>query len=100
QAAPYQVDEPGDSLPRGAPPGQVSDPSYKTSKGEEVPVVDDDAPLDDPMKPDQADSSKQLERDERDAIDKGNIVKDRTRHAAKPAGAYAEPTDEQMGLRE
>jgi hypothetical protein len=35
------------------------------------------------------------EEDERDAIDKSNILKgDRTRHA-KPTGAYQEPGDEQ-----
>jgi hypothetical protein len=35
------------------------------------------------------------EQDEREAIDKGNIMKDRTR-GAKPMGTYKEPTDEQM----
>jgi hypothetical protein len=35
------------------------------------------------------------EEDEREAIDKSNILKgDRTRHA-KPAGTYQEPSDEQ-----
>lgn len=38
------------------------------------------------------------ERDEREAIDKGNIMKERTRHA-KPTGTYQEPSDAKMGLR-
>ncbi|KAL2150562.1 hypothetical protein VTH82DRAFT_7125 [Thermothelomyces myriococcoides] len=100
ESAPYQRDDKlGASLERDAPPGQVNDPSYKTRGNEAVPVVDDDAPVDDPMKPGSADSDRQLERDERDAIDKSNILKDRTRHA-KPAGTYTEPSDAQMGLTE
>ena len=36
------------------------------------------------------------EQDEREAIDKSNILKgDRTRHATKPAGTYREPGDEE-----
>lgn len=46
KAAPYQDDDKlGAELPREAPPGQVNDPSYKTSKSEAVPVVDDDEPV-------------------------------------------------------
>jgi hypothetical protein len=46
EAAPYQQDtKEGAELPRGAPTGQVNDPSYKTKRNETVPVVDDDAPL-------------------------------------------------------
>jgi hypothetical protein len=60
KAAPYQVDEAGADLPRECPPGQVSDPSYKTRGTESVPVVDDEAPVDDPIKPGQADSDQQL----------------------------------------
>jgi hypothetical protein len=37
------------------------------------------------------------ERDEREAMDKGNITRERTHHA-KPSGTYREPSDEQMGL--
>jgi hypothetical protein len=33
------------------------------------------------------------EQDEKEAIDKGNIMKGRTRHA-KPTGRYTEPGDE------
>ncbi|KAK4033591.1 hypothetical protein C8A01DRAFT_19493 [Parachaetomium inaequale] len=99
KAAPYQVDETGADLPRECPPGQVSDPSYKTRGTESVPVVDDDAPVEDPINPAQADSDRQLEKDDREAIDKGNIMKGRTRKA-KPTGTYTEPSDEQMGLKE
>jgi len=62
KAAPYQEDtKPGADLPREAPPGQVYDPSYKTeNKGETVPVVDDDAPVEEPMKLGNADSDQQL----------------------------------------
>ena len=35
------------------------------------------------------------EQDEREAIDKKNILGERTRKA-KPPGTYAEPSDEQM----
>ncbi|KAL2145273.1 hypothetical protein VTI28DRAFT_7641 [Corynascus sepedonium] len=100
ESAPYQRDDKiGADLAREAPPGQVNDPSYKTSGTSSVPVVDDDAHIDDPMQPGNADSDKQLEQDEREAIDKGNILKERTRKA-KPTGTYAEPSDEQMGLTE
>jgi hypothetical protein len=141
KAAPYQQDtKEGADLPRKTPPGQVSDASYKTCGTEPVPVVDDDAPVEDAMKLGQADSDRQLgmslfvfrswmdlvwvevkldlpcvclargvregchadchwgtERDEREAMDKGNIMRERTRHA-KPLGTYWEPLDEQMGL--
>ena len=59
----YTDDKPGADLPREAPTGQINDPSYKT-KGkagtESVPVIDDDAPVEDPMRPGEADSDKQL----------------------------------------
>ncbi|KAK3935195.1 hypothetical protein QBC46DRAFT_358443 [Diplogelasinospora grovesii] len=96
----YSDDKAGDELPKGAPEGQVNDPSYKTSKNEAVPVIDDDAPVEDPMKPGKADSDAQLEKDEKEAIDKSNIMKDRTRHAKPGGGAYKEPTDKDMGLVE
>jgi hypothetical protein len=61
KAAPYQQNiKEGADLPREAPPGQVGDPSYKTRGTESVPVVDDDAPLENPMKMGQADSDRQL----------------------------------------
>ncbi|KAL2131735.1 hypothetical protein VTI74DRAFT_4666 [Chaetomium olivicolor] len=101
KAPPYTEDTKlGAELPREAPPGQVSDPSYKTGKDEQIPVVDDDEPLEEPMMKGDPDSKAQLEKDEREAMDKSNIIKgSRTRHA-KPTGSYQEPTDEQMGLTE
>ena len=35
------------------------------------------------------------ERDEKDAIDKSNIIDERTRGAAQPGGTYQEPGDEE-----
>ncbi|KAK4150198.1 hypothetical protein C8A00DRAFT_37202 [Chaetomidium leptoderma] len=99
---PYQDEQLGAELPREAPPGQVNDPSYKTRQNVAVPVIDDDAPVEDPMSKlgsAAADSDKQLEQDDREAIDTGNIMKERTRKA-KPTGTYTEPSDEQMGLKE
>lgn len=36
-----------------------------------------------------------LERDDNEAIDEGNIVEGRTRHAKPEAGSYREPGDEE-----
>ncbi|KAJ4399457.1 hypothetical protein N0V85_006013 [Neurospora sp. IMI 360204] len=96
----YADDKPGADLPRDAPDGQVNDPSYKTKGTEAVPVIDDDAPVEDPVRPEEADSDDQLAKDEAEAIDKSNIIDEKTRHATKPAGTYQEPSDEQMGLTE
>ena len=41
-------------------------------------------------------SDAQLERDDKDAIDQSNIISDRTRGAAQPAGTYREPGDEEV----
>ncbi|KAL2270567.1 hypothetical protein VTJ83DRAFT_2751 [Remersonia thermophila] len=99
ESAPYQQDtQEGAELPREAPTGLQNDPSYKTKRGEAVAVVDDDAPVEG-RNLGKADSEQQLEADEREAMDKSNIIKQRTRHA-KPMGTYKEPTDEQMGLKE
>lgn len=37
-----------------------------------------------------------VERDDREAIDKSNIVKGRTRGATKEPGTYVEPGDEEV----
>jgi hypothetical protein len=37
-----------------------------------------------------------LARDEKDAIDTSNIIDDRTRGAAKKAGTYTEPGDDEV----
>lgn len=60
-AHPYADDKPGAELPDDAPTGQVNDPSYKSSDSDAVPVVDDDAPVEDPVGGlGNADSDKQL----------------------------------------
>ncbi|KAK5659541.1 hypothetical protein OQA88_743 [Cercophora sp. LCS_1] len=95
----YTNDKPGAELPNEAPKGQVNDPSYKTSKNEAIPVIDDGGAVEDHIRPGAADSDKQLQQDEREAIDKSNIIKGgRTRHARPLGGSYEEPSDEQMGL--
>ncbi|KAB5545857.1 hypothetical protein GE09DRAFT_1224806 [Coniochaeta sp. 2T2.1] len=80
-----------------APSGEVHDNSY-VSKGDDAkvnPVVSDDAPVEDPIDDKTADTDAQLDRDDKEAIDKGNILKgDRTRHA-KPVATYREPGDEE-----
>ncbi|KAK0747226.1 hypothetical protein B0T21DRAFT_379355 [Apiosordaria backusii] len=96
----YTDDKEGADIPREAPEGIVDDPSYKTSKNESVPVIDDNEEVEDPIKPGSADSDKQLQQDEKEAIDPSNIIKERTRHATKPGGTYAEPSDADMGLME
>ncbi|PCD25911.1 hypothetical protein AU210_012345 [Fusarium oxysporum f. sp. radicis-cucumerinum] len=49
--------------------------------------------------PKTADTDKQLDQDEEEAIDKSNIIKNRTRHA-QPQGSYEESSDEKLGLTE
>ncbi|CAI4212822.1 unnamed protein product [Parascedosporium putredinis] len=55
-----------DDLPQGAPDGQVSDNSYARPGGrnEPIPVVKDEASIEDPINESNADSDQQLERDE------------------------------------
>ncbi|OAA48624.1 hypothetical protein NOR_01874 [Metarhizium rileyi] len=79
------------------PGGQVQDNSYATRKSEAIPVQSDNAPVEDPVDATNADSDKQLERDEKEAIDKSNIIKQRTREA-QPRGQYKEPDDAELGL--
>ncbi|KAK6213183.1 hypothetical protein QIS74_09185 [Colletotrichum tabaci] len=78
----------------GAPTGEVSDNEYVSRQGDRQPidVVSDETKVEDPTDPEIADSDAQLERDDKEAIDKSNIVKERTR-GAQPAGEYREPGD-------
>ncbi|CCF35743.1 hypothetical protein CH063_07462 [Colletotrichum higginsianum] len=78
----------------GAPTGEVSDNEYVSRQGDRQPidVVSDETKVEDPTDPETADSDAQLERDDKEAIDKSNIVKERTR-GAQPAGEYREPGD-------
>ncbi|XMA13638.1 hypothetical protein WAI453_006429 [Rhynchosporium graminicola] len=62
---------------------------------EPVPVVKDEVAVEQPNDRRNPDSDAALEQDEKEAIDKSNILKgDRTRHA-KPTSTYKEPGDEQ-----
>ncbi|KAI2466886.1 hypothetical protein F4781DRAFT_334586 [Annulohypoxylon bovei var. microspora] len=88
-------------LSTDAPEEQVYDDSY-TTKGRNdgaIPVIKDDQSVEDPINPRDADSDKQLERDDAEAIDRGNVLKERTR-GKQPEGSYKEPTDEEIGLME
>ncbi|TDZ41470.1 hypothetical protein CTRI78_v009584 [Colletotrichum trifolii] len=94
-----QSDEKASSLPADAPEGQVYDDSYASRSGQDsVPVIKDDAQVEDPVDPATADSDKQLERDEKEAIDKSNINKETTRHAKPANGTYQGPSDADLGL--
>ncbi|RYP51789.1 hypothetical protein DL768_002936 [Monosporascus sp. mg162] len=87
----------GDEVPEG----QVQDDSFvlgADKKGEPVPVVGDNAKVEDPIDARQADSDRQLERDEKEAINPSNIVKGS--RSKPPAGSLREPSDEDLGLTE
>ncbi|KAK1497046.1 hypothetical protein CTAM01_08058 [Colletotrichum tamarilloi] len=77
-----------------APTGDVQDNEYVSRQGDREPVsvLGDDAKVEDPIDAETADSDAQLERDDKEAIDKSNIVEGRTR-GAKPTGEYREPGD-------
>ncbi|KAI1843631.1 hypothetical protein JX266_010264 [Neoarthrinium moseri] len=80
-----------------APTGEFSDNSYVSRSGhkhEPLGVVSDQERIEDPIDGNTADSDRQLESDDKEAIDKSNIINDRTRHA-KPQGGYREPGDEE-----
>ncbi|RYP47775.1 hypothetical protein DL769_011286 [Monosporascus sp. CRB-8-3] len=83
------------------PEGQVQDDSFvlgADKKGESIPVVGDTAKVEDPIDAREADSDRQLERDEKEAIDPSNVVKE---SRSKPApGSFKEPSDENLGLTE
>ncbi|KAJ6446752.1 NmrA family protein [Purpureocillium lavendulum] len=56
----------------------------------EIPVQADDSKVEDPIDETTANSDAQLERDDAEAIDKSNIINERTRHA-EPQGGYRPP---------
>jgi len=73
-----------------------TDNSYVSRTGDsEIPVQKDEAPVEDPIDGNIADSDQQLERDDKDAIDTDNIIKGGRTRGAKPTGAYREPGDEE-----
>jgi len=80
------------------PAGQVpADNDYASRTGQsEVPVQKDEASIEDPIDRATADSDETLAADEKAAMDKSNIIDERTRGAAKSSGAYTEPGDEEV----
>ncbi|PHH70538.1 hypothetical protein CDD80_5943 [Ophiocordyceps camponoti-rufipedis] len=73
-----------------------SETDYVSRQGDkaEIPVQADDVRVEDPIDENTADTDEQLERDDKDAIDRGNIINERTRHAA-PKDGYREPGDDE-----
>ncbi|KAL1607168.1 hypothetical protein SLS59_002872 [Nothophoma quercina] len=78
--------------------GSEQEKGYESRTGQsEIRVLKDDAPIERTEYNDReaADSDKQLERDEKDAIDQDNILSERTRGATKQSGTYTEPGDDE-----
>ncbi|PFH63215.1 hypothetical protein XA68_16654 [Ophiocordyceps unilateralis] len=73
-----------------------SENDYVSRQGDksEIPVQADEATVEDPIDENTANTDAQLERDDNDAIDKSNIINQRTRHAG-PKEGYREPGDEE-----
>ncbi|EEP81949.1 conserved hypothetical protein [Uncinocarpus reesii 1704] len=78
--------------------GNAGDDSYAqmgTGRNEPIAVQSDSAKVEDPMKPFSANTDAQLAQDEREAIDKSNIMKGSRTRRAKPQGqGYSEGPDE------
>ncbi|KAF2667271.1 hypothetical protein BT63DRAFT_414861 [Microthyrium microscopicum] len=74
---------------------EQNDSSYATKRNEQVPVVKD-SDIEDPIDANTADSDAQLERDDREAIDKDNVINQRTRGAKVGKGAYADPDEDDL----
>ncbi|KAK8101146.1 uncharacterized protein PG998_007447 [Apiospora kogelbergensis] len=80
-----------------APSGEVVDNSYVSRSGhknEPLNVVSDQERVAEPVDA-EADTDEQLARDDNEAIDRDNILDERTRGAGKPKGTYTEPGDEE-----
>ena len=98
------------------PTGEVVDNDYTSRTGQKdanVPVQSDNDTVEDPIDAETADTDAQLgesmvrvlilenrsnrhaEKDDKEAIDKSNIIEERTRGAAQPKGSYQEPGDEE-----
>ncbi|KAH8732554.1 hypothetical protein GQ44DRAFT_735426 [Phaeosphaeriaceae sp. PMI808] len=79
-----------------APTGDAVDDDYQSRTSQsEIPVQRDGAAIESTEYGNGGDSGKQLEKDEADAIDRSNILDERTRGATKKAGTYTEPSDEE-----
>ncbi|RDL34997.1 uncharacterized protein BP5553_06928 [Venustampulla echinocandica] len=61
--------------------------------GEPVPIIKDETEVDHPRERNKPNSSARLQDDDTEAINKGNILKGRTRHATKRSGTYTGPGD-------
>lgn len=114
-------EEKNDATRGDVPSGDVMSDDYV--EGGPVPVQKDDAPVEDPIDASNADTDAQLgqfvvvvpashitdtmesvlttmmmtkkpERDEKEAIDKSNIIKQRTRHAKPQGPGYSEGPEE------
>jgi len=75
-----------------------SDNSYVNQRGQQkepIAVQSDSAPVEDPIDANTADSDAQLDGDEKEAIDKSNIIGGGKTRGAKPTGTYQEPGDEE-----
>ncbi|KAK3389186.1 hypothetical protein B0H63DRAFT_95435 [Podospora didyma] len=76
---------------------QVGDDSYVSRQGQKIEVnlvVSDSERVQDPINEAMADSDAQLERDDKEAIDKSNVIKQHLR-GAKPEQSYKEPGDKE-----
>ncbi|KAJ4145408.1 hypothetical protein LMH87_004260 [Akanthomyces muscarius] len=80
-----------DERSSGQPAAETAD--YVTKGQESIPVQNDDAPVEDPIDEAEADTDKQLEQDDEEAISESNILDERTRGAKPDAGSYEEPSD-------
>jgi len=80
------------------PAGEVpADNDYQSRTGQsQIPVQKDEASVEDPIDRATADSDETLAADESAAMDKSNIIDERTRGAAKSSGTYTEPGDEEV----
>ncbi|KAK3673004.1 hypothetical protein LTR78_007115 [Recurvomyces mirabilis] len=80
------------------PVGLDGDNDYTSRTGQKqapIPVQKDEDSIESGVNPATEDSDAQLEKDDKDAINKDNIVDARTRGAAKSKGAYTDPGDEE-----
>ncbi|KAG9257167.1 uncharacterized protein F5Z01DRAFT_671610 [Emericellopsis atlantica] len=83
---------------QNTPAGDFQDNSYVSrpgNKSEPLPVQSDGDKIEDPVDENVADTDAQLERDDNEAIDRGNILNERTRGATKQTGTYREPGDDE-----
>lgn len=107
--------EADDSVFHDAPEAPKSNRACSTGAEDPLPMMNDEEPVEDPVKPGMGDTDRQIRtsyrsiaihsnrandcavRDEEDAMDKSNVMKGQTRHA-KPRHDYQEGADESLGL--